>query len=92
MSDFFPCNVGVRQGESLSPLLFAMYLNDFNDFISRQYSGLNFLSEKVRDSLRGEVETYLKLFCLLYADDTIEIPESGKELQKDLNAVHDYCN
>ena len=24
----FPCNIGVRQGENLSPLLLAIYLND----------------------------------------------------------------
>lgn len=29
----FLCNVGVRQGENLSPSLFALYLNDFDEFM-----------------------------------------------------------
>ena len=32
-SKFFKCNIGVRQGENLSPILFALYLNDFQTFI-----------------------------------------------------------
>ena len=40
MSDYFTCNVSVRQGEHLSPLLFAIYLNDFESYVERGGSGL----------------------------------------------------
>lgn len=32
-SDLFTCNVGVRQGESLSPCLFSLYINDLEDYL-----------------------------------------------------------
>ena len=35
---------------------------------------------------------YLKLFSLLYADDTIILADSEKSLQIGLNAIHDYCD
>ena len=34
-SEFFKSSVGVRQGENLSPILFSLFLNDLNDFLSR---------------------------------------------------------
>ena len=33
MSKFFDCNVGVRQGENLSPFLFSLYIKDLEDYL-----------------------------------------------------------
>ena len=39
---FFDCNIGVRQDENLSPILFTFYLNDLESFLStRQVIGVS---------------------------------------------------
>lgn len=74
-SSFFACNVDVRQGENLSPLLFSIHLNDFQEYISKFFAGLPQISEKVINF--GELDMYLNLYCLLYADDTIVLLRTG---------------
>ena len=87
LSESFPCQVGVRQGENLSPLLFAIYLNDFKLFLTEKYNGL----AKVSSSISDELNVYLKIFCLLYADDTLVLAESADQLQKALDGLNIYC-
>jgi exonuclease III len=87
LSNSFPCNIGVRQGENLSPLLFAIFLNDLESFLSQHYKGLPSASATI--SL--ELEILLKLYILLYADDTVILAENAAELQKALSAMNAYC-
>ena len=93
LSHFFSCNVGVRQGENLSPLLFSIYLNDFEYSISRKYSGLSFASSEINRVLSDEdVEFFVRMYVLLYADDTIVMAETPGQLQAALDAVSEYCD
>ena len=94
VSEFFQVNVGVRQGENLSPVLFALFLNDMNAFMSNTMSGLETVSNtaNVCDMDEADVNVFLNLFLLLYADDTIIFAEKPKQLQEGLNRIKNYCD
>ena len=75
----FQCVLGVRQGECLSPFLFAMYLNDLEEtFELKGYKGIEI--------------GMLKLMLLLYADDIVILSESEAGLQMGLDILKDYCD
>ena len=84
---FFACDCGVRQGENLSPLLFAIYLNDLESFLIYQHLG-----GITTDISTANLTVYMKLFTLLYADDIVLMAESLMDLQNGLDAFHSYCN
>ena len=74
----FEYKLGVRQGECLSPFLFAMYVNDMEEALSRRNMGVT-----VDD---------VKLFLLFYADDVVIFAESAEELQNGIDVIFKYCN
>ena len=77
LSELFLCNVGVRQGENLSPLLFSIFLNDMCEYVSHSFNGLNYIHDLVLENLETEdTVLYFKLYLLLYADDTIILAET----------------
>ena len=78
-SEIFSVEKGVLQGEPLSPMLFSLFLNDFeNEFI---------------ESLCIPVEIRnIALFLLMYADDTIIFSETVDGLQTMLNSLFNYCS
>ena len=84
-SAFFQSYNGVRQGENLSPVLFAIFLNDLDFFlISNNCKGIDL-------TLRYEqVILFLKIFVLLYADDTVRFGTGENSFQQNLDAFNEY--
>ena len=85
LSDYFISVNGVRQGENLSPFLFALFINDIEEFLI-QY-GCDPTETKGAD-----INTFLKILVIMYADDTVLFANSKENLQKCLNGLHAYCD
>ena len=91
MSEFFECSTGVRQGENLSPYLFAIFTNDLKERLSTKLQGLTLLAKICCETNENSFKLLSTMFLLLYADDTIIFAESLKELQIALNELFLYC-
>ena len=90
-SQFFTCNLGLRQGENLSPVLFSLFLNDLKDYLATKITGLQVPLNFANISDFEDVESFMHLFILLYADDTAILTETPIDMQKSLDALSIYC-
>ena len=78
-TDWFTCPIGVKQGDTLSPTLFAIFIND--------------LAEEIKESGIGiDIDDDLIVNVLLYADDIVLLAKSEDDLQSLLNIVNSWCS
>ena len=77
LTENFPSDIGVRQGDNLSPTLFKLFINDLPKIFYAKCCPV-LLNETL-------------LNCLLYADDLILISETSTGLQNCLDKLSKYC-
>ena len=73
---WFDYTYGVKQGDSLSPTLFNIFIDD--------------LAKKIKDLQLGVDIDGTKYCILMYADDVVLMAESENDLQKMLDTVYTW--
>ena len=78
LTGYCNCPTGVKQGCILSPLLFCLFLNDLQNFLSFGSHGIDLDS--------------CTIYMLLFSDDLVLFAESKVELQRLINRLKLYCD
>jgi hypothetical protein len=76
-SDYFCNDTGLMQRETLSPILFSLYVNDFEICF-------------IKDNCTSIEIQLINLFLLIYADDMVILSEIPEGLQKMLDSLSNY--
>ena len=93
-SGSFEAETGVRQGEILSPLLFAFYINDLEYYLKNQgVQSLSGITSTVEEfQLNYNFDFMLDILLLYYADYTIILADTAIGLQFALDELQTYCD
>ena len=78
LTEWFDVTSGIRQGDTLSPTLFNLYINE--------------LATGIKDLHKGVAFGNTQVSILLYADDIVLIADDEQSLQDQLNYLYEWCN
>ena len=83
---FFTSGCGIRQGKNSLPLLFSLFLNDLDNFLSmNRCDGIGIQYSDY------DIFLYFELLILLYADDAVLISDNAETLQQNINYFLLFC-
>ena len=97
-SEYFSSDLGLAEGDPLSPLLYTLFINGLLKEIWEKHPGVP-LPKEVDNSGSGEqgigradsnIEGRSKLVALMLADDLVGLAESQEQLQKMADTIHAY--
>ena len=74
----FQTEIGIKQGDSLSPLLFCIFIDDVVGHISPTSGAPRLANQEVS--------------CLIYADDLVLISKSEEGMQDMLGKLNNFCS
>jgi hypothetical protein len=77
ISDSFKTTIGIKQGDSLSPLLFSLFIDDLTHILNENEHPPNLANEDINS--------------LLYADDLVLLSTTETGLQNSINKLNKYC-
>ena len=92
LSEYFQCNIGLRQGENLSPILFALFMNDLKEHLDVQCQGFKLLKQIFAETGDKILEKSCNIFFLMYADDIVMMADTPEQVQSMLDKLHNYCS
>ena len=81
LSDQFTFNVGTRQGDITSNIIFNLYINDLCTLLRDKGHSSIYVTDDIPNIL-----------CILFADDVANCAETAINLQQQLNSIHKYCS
>ena len=81
-TEYFDCPIGVKQGDCLSPTLFAIFINDLASEIKESNIGIDL-------NIEGGPNIEYIFNILLYADDIVCLAECETDLQEILIIIID---
>ena len=73
----FKSSLGVLQGEITSSVFFSFFINDLEDKLPEEYTGVDMFDVLIK--------------IIMYADDQVVFSQTKEGLQKGLNNLFDYC-
>ena len=73
--------MGLLQGENLSPIMFSMFLNDLKNVLCNPGAKMSTLQQAAQAAQLENIDDFMYIFLLLYADDTAILAETPSALQ-----------